>query len=526
MTLRSVSATQIKQHRSCALQWYLQRVEGWTMPQSASQALGEAIHKQVEDYLLEGTAPTLPSVENAMKKGYVPPTGGAYLVEEPKDYGMRMLCAEVPVKGRIDLLVPPLAGESLVKVVDWKSARSFRYVPEPDVLTRDVQGILYLKYAFENYPFATTGQFRHVYLLTKGTGSKKLDAEVVDRSFVDAQWAHIEQTVEQIKATATRSLPVVAQTQANLSHCSAYGGCSFRDRCPAASKGLIESMFEADATTGAGAGVTEGIDMTTLAEKLKARRAATQTVTTEVVVAEPPAPVRSETAPKSVVEEPEVKVTEPVVASIVPPDAPSGDLVPEKAEGVLPPERSEGIMATLARRRVAKAKVQPVEPVVILPEKDRFLAIAEAAGLVSESVVVTPEPVAAPVRQPDPDVVAAANTIREKWLAEGEKRPLSLYIDCYPEKAEFDSLHALEDEIAARTPSLLEHLRKTSPKDVPEGAMDLGEVLFGRGYSTLAASFALKPISGPYTVSTLGPASSKLLEVLLPKALYVVRGRR
>ena len=286
--------------------------------------------------------------------------------------------------------------------------------------------------------------------------------------------------------------------------------------------------------------------MTTLAEKLKARRAATQTVTTEVVVAESPAPVLSETASKSVVEEPEVKVTEPVVASIVPPDAPNGDLVPEKAEG---------IMATLAKRRTAKTEapikaavvVEPTpEPVVILPEKDRFLAIAEAAGLVSEPVVVTLSPAELreklrqsgalnvdsakfgdePVRQPDPDVVAASNTIREKWIAEGEKRPLSLYIDCYPEKAEFDSLRALEDEIAARTPSLLEHLRKTSPKDVPEGAMDLGEVLFGRGYSTLAASFALKPISGPYTVSTLGPASSKLLEVLLPKAMFVVRGRR
>ena len=539
MTLRSVSATQIKQHRSCALQWYLQRVEGWQMPQSASQALGEAIHKQVEDYLLEGTAPTLPSVENAMKKGFVPPTGGAYLVEEPKDYGMRMLCAGVPVKGRIDLLIPPVYGEHILRVVDWKSASSFRYVPEPDVLTRDVQGILYLKYAFENYPFATTGQFRHVYLLTKGTGSKKVDAEVVDRSFVDGQWAHIEQTVEEIKATATRSLPVVAQTQANLSHCSAYGGCSFRDRCPAASKGLIESMFEADASTGAGAGVTEGIDMTTLAEKLKARKAATMTV------AEPSAPVLSETASvpatssSTVVDIPVVvePVVEPVVASIIPPDAPNGDLVPEKAEG---------IMATLARRRVAKAKVQLVEPVVILPEKDRFLAIAEAAGLVSEPVVVTLSPAELrenlrqsgalnvdsakfgdePVRQPDPDVVAASNAIREKWIAEGEKRPLSLYIDCYPEKAEFDSLRALEDEIAARTPSLLEHLRKTSPKDVPEGAMDLGEVLFGRGYSTLAASFALKPISGPYTVSTLGPASSKLLEVLLPKATFVVRGRR
>jgi hypothetical protein len=167
---------------------------------------------------------------------------------------------------------------------------------------------------------------------------------------------------------------------------------------------------------------------------------------------------------------------------------------------------------------VAKAKA--VEPVVVLPEKDRLLAIAEVAGLVVEPVVD------APVRQPDPDVVAAANTIREKWIAEGEKRPLSLYVDCYPEKAEFDTLRALEDEIATRTPSLLEHLRKTSPKDVPEGSVDLGEVLFGRGYSTLSASFVVKPISGPWTVSTLGPASSKVLEVLLPKATLVVRGRR
>jgi hypothetical protein len=491
MTLRSVSATQIKQHRSCALQWYLQRVEGWQMPQSLSQALGEAIHLQVEQYLLDGKQPDLPSVENAIKKGLVPPTGGAYLVEEPKDYAMRILAADVPVKGRIDLLVPPAAGESLVKVVDWKSASSFRYVPEPDTLTRDVQGVLYLRYAFENYPFATTGQFRHVYLLTKGTGSKKVDAEVVDRAFIDAQWKHIEATVEGMKATATRPLPVVAQTQANLSHCSAYGGCSFRDRCPAASKGLVASLIEAERQ---GSVVSEGITMSTLAEKLRLRREATQSTSTPVVV-EP-------------VVEP-VVVIEPVLAvSIVPPDAPGGDLVPE---------RSEGIMATLAKRRVAKAKA--VEPVVVLPEKDRFLAIAEAAGLVVEPVVD------APVRQPDPDVVAAANTIREKWIAEGEKRPLSLYVDCYPERGA-DNVQPLEDEIAARTPSLLEHLRKTSPKDVPEGTVDLGEVLFGRGYSTLSASFVVKPISGPWTVSTLGPASSKVLEVLLPKATFVVRGRR
>jgi hypothetical protein len=482
MTLRSVSATQIKQHRSCALQWYLQRVEGWTMPQSPSQALGEAIHLQVEQYLLDGKMPDLPSVENAMKKGYVPPTGGAYLVEEPKDYGMRMLAAGVPVKGRIDLLIPPLAGFPRVRVIDWKSASSFRYVPEPDVLTRDVQGVLYLRYAFENYPYATEGQFRHVYLLTKGTGSKKVDAEMVDRPFVDAQWAHIEQTVEEMKATATRPLPVVAQTQANLSHCSNYGGCSFRDRCPAASKGLVASILEAESQESA---LSEGVTMSTLAEKLRQRKAATQSSPVVATSTEVATPIVVE----SVVEAPPV-VVEPIVEAktyvpgpigIIPPDAPGGDKVPE---------RSEGIMATLAKRRATKA--QPTE------------AKTEVQPVVVEP---TPEPV---VEKP------TAPTSAE----------LTLFVDCFPEKAPFDTLRALEDEIAARTPSLLEHLRKTSPKDVPEGTVDLGEVLFGRGYSTLSASFAIRPISGAWTVSTLGPASSKMLEVLLPKATLVVRGRR
>lgn len=488
------------------------------MPQSPSQALGEAIHLQVEQYLLDGKQPDLPSVENAMKKGYVPPTGGAYLVEEPKDYAMRILAADVPVKGRIDLLIPPVYGEHIIRVVDWKSASSFRYVPEPDVLTRDVQGVLYLRYAFENYPFATHGQFRHVYLLTKGTGSKKVDAEVVNRPFVDAQWAHIEQTVEEMKATATRSLPVVAQTQANLSHCSNYGGCSFRDRCPAASKGLVASILEAESQESA---PSEGVTMSTLAEKLKARKAATMTVETPATSSSTAVDVPVVVAPSA---------PEPVVvpvATIIPPDAPGGDKVPEKAEGVVPPERSEGIMATLAKRRstvTPKATPNPQgaietkgaarqvietfeaaaevlnQPVVVLPEKDRFTAIAEAAGLVSPPVVEKP--------------TAPASA------------ELTLFVDCFPEKAPFDTLRALEDEIAARTPSLLEHLRKTSPKDVPEGTMDLGEVLFGRGYSTLSASFAVKSISGAWTVSTLGPASSKVLEVLLPKATFVVRGRR
>jgi hypothetical protein len=272
-------------------------------------------------------------------------------------------------------------------------------------------------------------------------------------------------------------------------------------------------MIEAESQTSASG---EGITMSTLAEKLKARRAATQTVEAvgetqarkAATQSSPSVATSTEVATPAVVPEviaptPE-PVVEPVVATVIPPDAPGGDKVPEKAEG---------IMATLAKRRSSKTETPVKAAVVVEP---------------------TPEPVVTPpakVEYVEPSIerqIAVVEAIEKiaEIVKDQQAKDLSLYVDCYPEKAEFDTLRALEDEIAARTPSLLEHLRKTSPKDVPEGTMDLGEVLFGRGYSTLSASFAVKPITGAWTVSTLGPASSKVLEVLLPKATFVVRGRR
>ena len=104
----------------------------------------------------------------------------------------------------------------------------------------------------------------------------------------------------------------------------------------------------------------------------------------------------------------------------------------------------------------------------------------------------------------------------------GDKE-LVLYVDCAPDRGEYTYL---ESEILARTPSLLEHLRKTSAKDVPEGAMDLAEVAYGRGHAALAASFVLKPVVGEWVVNSASTASTKVLEVLVPKAVRIVRGRR
>ena len=265
--------------------------------------------------------------------------------------------------------------------------------------------------------------------------------------------------------------------------------------------------------------------MSTLAEKLRQRKALTQTPAPTVEVVEAPAEATSVVVVEPVVVEPVVVepvvvvvepvvvepvvvVVEPVIATIIPPDAPGGEKVPE---------RSEGIMATLAKRRSSKTETPVKAEIVVAPTPEPVV------------VTLSPAELRENVRQQGALGVDQAK-FGDEPVVEKPTAPtsaeLTLFVDCFPEKAPFDTLRALEDEIAARTPSLLEHLRKTSPKDVPEGTVDLGEVLFGRGYSTLSASFAIRPISGAWTASTLGPASSKVLEVLLPKATFVVRGRR
>jgi hypothetical protein len=440
MRLKSVSATQIKQYQGCELQWYLQRVEGWEYPQSDSQALGEQVHAEMERYLLTGVEPLHPSALAAIKGGLVPAKGQPVIVEEPKDFAMGMTCADVPVKGRIDVLLPPVNGP--IVCLDWKTAKSFDYTPSPEELARDTQGVLYLEYAYRQFGPMFPARFDHVYLKTKGTGAKRVEGEQLVRAEVAAMYAGLETVVEKMKSTAGRKLSDVT---GNLKNCDKYGGCKFRDRCPSAqSLGLVELL---------GGTTAQGDNVSKLTDILKARKAA---------------------------------------IGVTPPDAPA----PSPAPAPYVP-----------------TSTQPVA------DDDKPEAWVKASA-----PAPTPEPVVEPVEERPKSVVEVTYAKTEKPYTFNEPiGELVLYVDCAPDRGEYTYL---ESEILARTPSLLEHLRKTSAKDVPEGAMDLAEVAYGRGLATLSASFVLRPITGEWVVNSASSASAKVLEVLIPKAARVIRGRR
>ena len=404
------------------------------MPPSPAQELGTKIHAEMEDWLLHGREPEHLSAQYVTRafQNYV--EGYERVVEEPKDFDMQMKAAGVPVKGRIDLLLRPTTGRPLV-VLDWKTSSNLRYAMSPEQLARDVQGVLYLKYAKESGYWASGfARFDHYYILTKGTGAKDVAGEPVTVEEVDGLWRGIEAEVEKMKGTETTP---IGSVPGNLKHCDKYGGCAFRTRCPAANK------------MGPFAQLGEGVeDMSKLADILKARKAA---------------------------------------LGVVPPDAPVAAPVEVKAEPVL-----------------------PAPPVKVEDTPEAWVTTPSTVEVVE---VVVPE-----VVEERPKSIVEVTYARTETT-----KGLTLYVDCAPDGGGYG---ILEREIAERTPSLLEHLRKTAPKDVPEGAVDLGEVLFGRGYAALAASFVLKPLTGKWVVNSQYPASSRVLEVLTPKAIEIVRGRR
>lgn len=227
--LRRVSPSQLKTFQDCQRKWFYARVLHIPEPPKAHFELGERIHKQFEDWYLSGIEPQHPSVRLALQLHDTPEPTDTYLIEVPRDLNLGLTAAGVPMMGRIDVLIPPVDG--LVVVLDWKSTSSWNWLKTPEELARDAQGVVYLKYAMKEYPDATDGIFRHVYVRTKGgKGARTCQTDVLDRQYVDDMYESLERTVDKMKRVARLKDP--NDVEPSPSECQKYGGCPYRGICP------------------------------------------------------------------------------------------------------------------------------------------------------------------------------------------------------------------------------------------------------------------------------------------------------
>lgn len=319
--LLRVSPSQLKTFLDCPRKWYYGKVLNVPEPKKPHLDLGEKIHKQLEDWYLEAKEPEHESIHAALRLPEVPPRSEDVIIEMPRNYDLGLVTDGVTMRGRIDVRLPPVDGQ--FTILDWKSTSSWDWIKTPDDLARDAQGIVYLKYGFKEYPDATSGIFRHVYIRTKGgKGARSVQTDPLTRAEVDDKYRGLEKVVAKMKEAARLQTP--DDVEPNPKECQKYGGCPYRDICPVMQKRQNLFDFLED---------TEEENTMTLKEKLALKKGINPpdaAVPPPVEAYVPPAPSLDQWSKDAVVEAQAPAVERPTT-SMVFFDAQGGAVVTQEA---------------------------------------------------------------------------------------------------------------------------------------------------------------------------------------------------
>jgi hypothetical protein len=225
--------------------------------------LGEEIHRQLEEWYLRGRQPLDKSALRLLQNKKIPQRGENYDVEQPKDYGLGISAAGVPVRGRIDLLV---RRPDLVQVWDWKTSGNLQFVKTDEELPRVPQMGIYGRFAVAKHG-AKAVQYFHGNIWTKGEGASVTESEVLTANEVIEIFDDVVvPAVERLKITA--AAPSLSDVRVNTKSCFAYKQwCPYIEHCPEGKAKRYDGMDEDDSSTSN----TEVTEMT-LQERLDARR--------------------------------------------------------------------------------------------------------------------------------------------------------------------------------------------------------------------------------------------------------------
>lgn len=468
--MRFTSASRIKDFRSCQRLWYYTTIVKAPQPEKESLKEGTRLHEEIERYLLSGDVPENPSIRYAIQKGIIPrhnPSAG-YMVEEPKNFNLGIDIEGVRLRGKVDFQAP-VSPTGPIEVRDWKTASSFRYVPDPDSLSRDIQCAIYLAYGFSKAPEKTQGIFSHVYLLRNRTGVKVVETDVLEKEYVDS-------FIQDVLAPTVRSMKVVSQAgsaedvEGSPSACNKYGGCPYKisGLCsiPKMHQSTSDKWMEAfDASSKGKEEDMAGQDLMALIKARKAAKAETDSTAKKKPVA--------------------------VATGVNPPDAPP----PAVLENKEPVVEAVGVVKAVEESKPEKPKARK-------PRASKKAEAVEAAEEKKEEGLF-------------PAGLFASDQPQEEGLR--------IFVNCSPLKSD-RTVVLLADLIEERQEACIEQIRKIEPSAIPEGCTDVRQIPFAKGESAMVLSFRNVPPEGVDVVATNVGVSAKVLEVLIPKATVVVYG--
>jgi RecB family exonuclease len=523
--LRNTSASQVTAWNRCARYYFFRYVEKIATPKRQAQERGTNIHSELEHYIETGiTRPSEWSKYVDAAKPFLPTLSESGVVAE-KEFRLPTFDGGPVWVGYKDL---EIRAEKVVRIFDYKTTSDFRYAKTPAELATDVQMSTYAHEAWLSHDGVDRVEVGHLYLLTKNKTPKTLFvlADIPKRTAAE-QWqrdlAVVKQTVDAAACiTNGEDLPP------NTSACGMYGGCDFRARCGLTptirtkqERPMGESFMDRlkasagvnGATTVAAVAQASAFDLK-VAELMKlglpqaaAENAAKIALTEAARMTAPPSTVPGGLSGTQI--EKTVEIVPPAVPSavgVLSPDAASRETVSITA--ATPPKSAEvssGVGETEAPKRgrgrpkkADQAATSVADPVVVASSD-----IAQTTPDVTESPKPTPG-----AFEERPLHIQVTTTTR---------RPLTLYIDCYPQKGEPD-VTSFEDWI---TPMCE---RVAVANEVPHWQLvKFAQVADGLLASEIRAR--IDQVPPVLHINSGSRAVSVALEVLRPYATRIVCGR-
>lgn len=150
--LHTVSASQLELFQLCGWRWYYSYIENRKEPFAESAQAGTLVHDRIEKHLLGelqvNTSETWPApsgyeyqigaIAAAMLENI--PWKFGELTKEQIETQLKLVVEDIQFTGRVDLRVDN-------QVWDQKTTSSLKYAKSADVLSRDVQALVYAKWA-------------------------------------------------------------------------------------------------------------------------------------------------------------------------------------------------------------------------------------------------------------------------------------------------------------------------------------------------------------------------------------------
>lgn len=219
-TFDFVSSTQVTTFERCEREWFIKYIKGVEVPPTAAMLFGTELHRQLEVYYKTGQQPSNLSAYKAIE--HLPPRAPDLLVEaDIFDLGLKL--EGVPVRGVLDLLVPP-RGRKVADLWDHKSTSARKWAKTPEKLLRDPQLTIYARATLERFPGIESVNAAHSYMLKSPADSWPVHVSLpVDT--INENWLQVGSTVRRMKSAAL--VGGWENATPNKKSCGAYGGCPF-----------------------------------------------------------------------------------------------------------------------------------------------------------------------------------------------------------------------------------------------------------------------------------------------------------